>query len=305
MKSAVVSARARTARPPGFVRPDLERLESRSAPGSLLGGSTLEGGLGLLAPDALGPVTALADLARAAQRPAVPAATSLSGSAPAPGPGLDAVGPAPHGPALPGVPAHGQATPVPQAPAGWDAQLLALNTFVGGVNAKAPGVPLEGGNQGPGSPPAPGPLGVEHVVNGNFAAGFIAWTVALPAGGFPDPNVNAPVAEFFTGNPSARLGTIGLTDMLTQMVPTVPGQGYTFSFDLSDPVGNLAGGHITQFVPMWNGVAQFLLVDAPPSVGLDHYAFMVTASSVKTPIQFMERHDPDYWYLTNVSVIGP
>jgi hypothetical protein len=127
------------------------------------------------------------------------------------------------------------------------------------------------------------------------------WTVALPSS--TDPYVTAGVTfpdPSFGGITSAQLGTTGYTNELSQAIFPTPSTSYTYEFDLTNPVG----GTPTQFDALFDGVSVLHLVNTPADGGVStHYSAAVTSSPIGVDIiQIVERHDPDYWYVTNVSV---
>jgi hypothetical protein len=265
----------------------VERLEGRDVPGTALTSSTLGGDLGILYQAALAPAAQLEDLARATQGLAVQAPANLSDA---------------------------QALPAPVL-AGFDNPLTHQQPFQnvlsqGLLAARAPALPslqaavgtdLAGEGLGVPPPAPPGPPNL--IVNGNFAGGFAGWIVA-----FPDVFVNAPVAyagwAAGVGDPmnNAQLGTVGNVDVLTQPIVDTPGQGYTLQFDLADAGASLAPGTV-QFMVLYDGVSLLNQVDPPIDAGGHTYSTMMGAlpGSGFDVLQFVERHDPSFFYLTNVS----
>jgi hypothetical protein len=268
----------------------VERLEGRDVPGTALTSSTLGGDLGILYQAALAPAAQFQDLVQATQGVAVHAPANLSDA---------------------------QALPAPVL-AGSDNPLVHQQPFQnvlsqGLPGARAPALPgLEAAlgkadlvGEGLGSPPPAPPMGTGNlIVNHDFAAGFAGWTVA-----FPDAFVNAPVpyagwaAGLGDARNNAQLGTVGNVDVLTQLIVDTPGQGYTLQFDLAIAGASTAPGTV-QFMVLYDGVSLFNIVDpAMADPGGSHYSTMMGAvpGSGFDVLQFVERHDPSFFYLTNVS----
>jgi hypothetical protein len=264
----------------------VERLEGRDVPGTALTSSTLGGDLGTLYQAALAPAAQLEDLARATQGLAVQAPANLSDA---------------------------QALPAPVL-AGFDNALVHQQLFQnvlsqGLLAARAPALPSPQAavgadlvGEGLGVPPPPAPPGPpELIVNGNFAAPFAgSWIVADPAGLYVHSQVNYPGWAFPT---AAELGTVGGVNVLTQPIVDTPGQGYTLQFDLADAGASLAPGTV-QFMVLYDGVSLLNQVDPQADVGGSHYSTPPGAlpGSGFDVLQFVERHDPSFFYLTNVSL---
>jgi hypothetical protein len=266
----------------------VERLECRNVPGTALTSSTLGGDLGILYQAALAPAAQFQDLVQATQGVAVQAPANLSD-------------------------AHAPPAPVL---AGFDNALVHQQPFQnvlsqGLLAARAPALPgLQAAigtdlvGQGLGAPPPAPPGPPNLIVNGNFAAGFAGWIVA-----FPDMFVNAPVAyggwAAGVGDPmnNAQLGTVGNVDVLTQPIVDTPGQGYTLRFDLAIAGASTAPGTV-QFMVLYDGVSLLNIVD-PAMADAGGHTYTTPPGAVPGSgfdvLQFVERHDPSYFYLTNVS----
>jgi hypothetical protein len=263
----------------------VERLEGRDVPGTALTSTALGGDLGILYQAALAPAAQFEDMARATQGLAVHAPANLSDAQALPAPvlaGFD--NPLVHQQPFQNVLSQGLLAP-------------ALPSLRAAVGADLVG-------QGLGVPPPAPPGPPELIVNGNFAGGFAGWNVA-----FPDVFVNAPVpyAGWAAGlgdpNNNAQLGTVGNVDVLTQPIVDTPGQGYTLQFDLAYDGAAGAPGTV-QFMVLFDGVSGLNIVDpAMADPGGHHYSTAVGAipGSGFDVLQFVERHDPAFFYLTNVS----
>jgi hypothetical protein len=125
------------------------------------------------------------------------------------------------------------------------------------------------------------------IVNGSFEMQFTGWTPGpgwiITGPGHGDAN-------------AAGSGAVGSTTPLSQVIPTVVGQQYTFSFWYSRVDGTPAEIHA-----FFGGVDVYDEVNTP-SHDYEFHTFTVTATSTSTTILFMGRNDPSYDLLDDVSV---
>jgi hypothetical protein len=136
------------------------------------------------------------------------------------------------------------------------------------------------------------------VTNCGFETGdFTGWTVVdgsdetFVEGSSFDTGPNS-------GNFFAALGAVGSDGSVSQTLTTVPGQTYNFSFWLASD-----GGLPNDFTAQWNGTGLISLLDTP-ATAYTLYSFTETAVSSSTTITFLERNDPSWWGLDDVSVVA-
>ena len=133
------------------------------------------------------------------------------------------------------------------------------------------------------------------VANCGFETGdFTSWTLA-------NTN-NTLVASAFDEGPNsgsffAALGNVGSDGSVSQTLATTAGQTYTFNFFLASD-----GGTPSDFQAQWDGVSLVSLVNTPATPYLP-YTFTVTGTGSDT-INFLERNDPSWWGLDDVSVVA-
>lgn len=145
-----------------------------------------------------------------------------------------------------------------------------------------------------------GPCGAAQLVtNGGFETGdFTGWSAS---GSFLGVDGNP-----HSGASAAYVGSLTLNDSLSQTLATVAGQSYSVSFWLSN-----VGGGTNAFSASWGGTS--LIGGAIPGLplvnsaafGYTDYTFTETAPTSSTVIAFSGGSVPSYFYLDDVSVIGP
>jgi hypothetical protein len=146
-------------------------------------------------------------------------------------------------------------------------------------------------------------VGVAHadlVVNGGFDANNpapgtapLGWTL-----------VNAPSGSNFFVGPGPGLGVRSLPnsanfaatglfdDSLSQVLATVPGQAYTFSFFL----GHLGSNVLNDFSASWNGSSLVSFVNAG-TFNYASFSFIQLATSASTTVEFDARDgETNAWY---------
>lgn len=104
------------------------------------------------------------------------------------------------------------------------------------------------------------------------------------------------------GSCQAFFGPIGSTGGIQQSISTVPGQSYTFSYDLAVLD---SGGSVTpnSFRAEFGGTVVESVTNAPASP-YGTRSFTVTAIAATTVVTFTFQHDPSYFLLDNV-VVSP
>jgi hypothetical protein len=130
-------------------------------------------------------------------------------------------------------------------------------------------------------------------LNGNGTVGGYIYNGVVSAADFPD--------AVHSGNDGAFLGDTQVA-LLSQNLPTVPGQTYLLSFWLDNPVS----GSPQQFLVNWNtnsAVAnQIYYLNNPPVMAWTHLNFVVTAADTNTTLQFGAENPPNFFGLDDISV---
>jgi hypothetical protein len=138
------------------------------------------------------------------------------------------------------------------------------------------------------------------VTNGGFETGdFTGWTLTGDTTLTGVCSVNTCPGGFAPqeGNFAAYFGPVGDTATISQQLATTPGQQYTLSFWLANPVGGTPNYFSVVF-----GTAQFTLQNFGVAFGWQQFLLTDTASSSSTTLSFTFRNDPAYWFLDNVVV---
>jgi hypothetical protein len=136
----------------------------------------------------------------------------------------------------------------------------------------------------------------ELVVNGGFENPLGSeWTIVDPTGSTYRTSTDVPV---HSGSFALALGRAGADATITQTVPTVPGETYTFSFWYWS-----SGQGPNDFHALWNGTEVYSEVN-PPAHGYQLHTFTEMATGSTTTIQFLARNDPVFDALDDVSVIA-
>jgi hypothetical protein len=137
----------------------------------------------------------------------------------------------------------------------------------------------------------------ELVVNGGFENVLgPEWTI-VGGSTFRDDGTMIPAVPSHSGSWHLALGTPFVDAVITQSVPTTPGQSYTFSFWYFS-----SGQGPQDFHALWNGAEVYAEVN-PPGHGYEQHTFTVTATGAYTTIQFLARNDPVWDGLDDVSLI--
>ncbi len=150
------------------------------------------------------------------------------------------------------------------------------------------------------------------VLNGSFETGdFTSWTVKLA----PDESTDLFIQSFGSdGNFSAAFGAtvVGEPDTILQILPTIGGQLYTFSFSLGatftsgpSPMLRVTTGSpdpVADFQVFWNDTLVFEN-QAGDSPGFDFTPFSFTEMATgNDTISFSGYNLPDHYFLDAVSV---
>ncbi len=143
-------------------------------------------------------------------------------------------------------------------------------------------------------------VGQNLVLNGNFATGdFTDWTLtgnqqdvgvcnaSTCPGGF------APLSTY-----AAYFGPVGSYATLSQMIPTTPGDQYTLTFYLADPVAGTPNYFSSSF-----GNATLTLNNWGTAFGWQEFNLITTVTGSSTELSFTFRNDPAYWFLDNVTIL--
>jgi hypothetical protein len=149
-------------------------------------------------------------------------------------------------------------------------------------------------------------VGQSLVRDGGFESGtFCHWT--LVGDTINIVNIFNGVESVFAGYDNVHSGFYGafLGDIqfaiLSQTLPTCPGQAYLLSFWLDNP----SSGQVQQFAVNWNTNAAtntLYYVLNPPAFGWTNFNFVVTAAGPATVLQFGAENDPSGFGLDDVSV---
>jgi hypothetical protein len=131
-----------------------------------------------------------------------------------------------------------------------------------------------------------------------------AWTDIDPSG-FSGVGGDSGLAH--TGNNYAFLGASPNTGSLSQALTTTSGALYNLSFFLANDITtgpNL--GPFTSFTVLWNGVTIFSLPTSGPAFDYTEFTFSnLAATGPSTSLEFVYRHDNDFFRLDDVSVEVP
>ncbi len=138
------------------------------------------------------------------------------------------------------------------------------------------------------------------VTNGSFETGdFTGWTLSGDTALTGVCDVSTCPGNFAPqdGNYAAYFGPVGDNASLSQMIPTTPGDTYTLSFYLANPVGGTPNYFNVTF-----GNSSFSFTNFGVAFGWQQFTMTTLATSDQTNLSFTFRNDPAYWFLDNVSV---
>jgi len=152
-------------------------------------------------------------------------------------------------------------------------------------------------------------VGQSLVRDGGFESGsFCHWTLAgrtvINSGAIIENAVESPHSGYnpvHSGNYGAMFADSTLA-VLSQALPTCPGQKYLLSFWLRNPTKG--SGEVFEVNWNTNGAATntILLVLNPPVLAWTNFNFVVTATGTNTTLQFGAYNDPNYFGLDDISV---
>ncbi len=139
-----------------------------------------------------------------------------------------------------------------------------------------------------------------QVNNGSFETGdFTGWTVSGDTGFVGVCDVSTCPGGFAPedGNFAAYFGPVGDMATISQNIATTPGDSYSLSFYLANPVGGTPNYFDVTF-----GSSSFSFSNFGVAFGWQQFTLTTVATSGETPLSFTFRNDPAYWFLDNVSV---
>jgi len=145
-----------------------------------------------------------------------------------------------------------------------------------------------------------GTAALAQVNNGSFETGdFTGWTVSGDTAFVGVCDVSTCPGGFAPedGNFAAYFGPVGDTATISQMISTIPGDQYSLSFYLANPVGGTPNFFSVSF-----GDSSFSFTNFGVAFGWQQFVLTTVATSGETPLSFTFRNDPSYWFLDNVTV---
>jgi hypothetical protein len=150
-----------------------------------------------------------------------------------------------------------------------------------------------------------GTVGFAHagsnlVSNGSFETGdFTSWTVSgdTTFTGVCDASSCPGAFVPQDGNYAAYFGPVGDTATISQTIATTPGDAYSLSFYLANPVGGTPN-----FFSVTFGNSSFSFTNFGVAFGWQQFTLTTVAATDQTQLSFTFRNDPSYWFLDNVNV---
>jgi hypothetical protein len=145
-----------------------------------------------------------------------------------------------------------------------------------------------------------GTAALAQVNNGSFETGdFSGWTVSGDTGFTGVCDVSSCPGGFGPqdGNFAAYFGPVGDTATISQSIATTPGDTYSLSFYLANPVGGTPN-----FFQVTFGNSSFSFTNFGVAFNWQQFTLTTVATSTETPLSFTFRNDPSYWFLDNVTV---
>jgi hypothetical protein len=145
-----------------------------------------------------------------------------------------------------------------------------------------------------------GTAALAQVNNGSFETGdFTGWTVSGDTAFVGVCNVTNCSGGFAPedGNFAAYFGPVGDMATISQTIATTPGDQYSLSFYLANPVGGTPNYFNVTF-----GNSSFSFSNFGVAFGWQQFTLSTVATSDQTNLSFTFRNDPSYWFLDNVSV---
>lgn len=134
------------------------------------------------------------------------------------------------------------------------------------------------------------------VTNCGFETGNTSGWAVVDASGF---TFASPGAFANSGNFGLAMGAVAANGTVSQVLNTVAGQTYDFSFFLRSD-----GGTPSDFSVQWGGATIFGPLVNTPAGGYVQHSFVETATGAATVLNFTERNDPGFWGLDDVSVVA-
>jgi hypothetical protein len=150
-----------------------------------------------------------------------------------------------------------------------------------------------------------GTVGLAHagsnlVSNGSFETGdFTGWTVSGDTTFTGVCDVSTCPGNFapIDGTYAAYFGPVGDNATISQTIATTPGDEYSLSFYLANPVGGTPNYFNVTF-----GNSSFNFTNFGVAFGWQQFTLTTLATSDQTQLSFTFRNDPSYWFLDNVTV---
>jgi hypothetical protein len=138
------------------------------------------------------------------------------------------------------------------------------------------------------------------VTNGSFETGdFTGWTLSGDTGFTGVCNVSNCPGAFAPedGTFAAYFGPVGDTATISQTIATTPGDEYSLSFYLANPVGGTPNYFNVTF-----GNSSFSFTNFGTAFTWQQFTLTTLATTDQTQLSFTFRNDPSYWFLDNVTV---
>jgi hypothetical protein len=138
------------------------------------------------------------------------------------------------------------------------------------------------------------------VTNGSFETGdFTGWTLSGDTTFTGVCNVSTCPGGFAPedGTYAAYFGPVGDTATISQTIATTPGDEYSLSFYLANPVGGTPNYFNVTF-----GNSSFSFTNFGTAFGWQQFTLTTLATTDQTQLSFTFRNDPSYWFLDNVTV---
>jgi hypothetical protein len=138
------------------------------------------------------------------------------------------------------------------------------------------------------------------VTNCSFETGdFTSWTVSGDTTFNGVCDVSTCPGSFVPqdGTYAAYFGPVGDNSSISQTIATTPGDQYTLSFYLANPVGGTPNYFNVTF-----GNSSFSFTNFGTAFGWQQFVMTTVATTDQTQLSFTFRNDPSYWFLDNVNV---
>jgi hypothetical protein len=138
------------------------------------------------------------------------------------------------------------------------------------------------------------------VQNGGFETGdFTDWTLSGDTGLVGVCSISTCPGGYapYDGTYSAYFGPVGDTATISQVINTTPGDTYTLSFYLANPVGGTPNYFSASL-----GTSTFSFTNFGVAFNWQQFSLTTVATGDQTTLSFTFRNDPAYWFLDDVSV---